>query len=221
MSTSAEELTRTFRAAFPDDFLEDIMRLLASEYRTARIECETFYPGEEAHDLCPHVRRAKIEYKARDLANAFQGLKASVEPNAAGTSFHTRIVSQNVTLVINYVHQPTDMVRRAEFRNTYARLAQGSLFEPDEPPPPDGMLFAILLHGASKKDPRRPNFVHIAFPDADCRYYIHRIDLCAIPRLKRLASELWPVRVEEVKDDLDMGLRSDAKKKNRKKQGDN
>ena len=220
MSTSAEELTRTFWAAFPADFIEDLMRLLASEYRTAKIECDTFYPDEEAHDLCPHVRRAKIECRVRELASAFPGITATAEPNAAGTSYHTRVVSHGVTLVINHVAQPTDMVRRAEFRNTYARLAQGSLFEPDEPPPQDGMLFAILLHGASKRDPRRPDFVQVAFPDAECKHYIHRIDLFAIPRFKSLANELWPARVEEVEDDLDMGLRSDAKKKNRKKQGD-
>jgi hypothetical protein len=178
-----------------------------------------FYPWEEAHDLRPHTRRAKIEARIRDLANTFPDVTATVEPNAAGTSYHTRIVSNNVILTVNCVQHPNDIVRYAEFRNSYAN-AQMNLFEPDEPPPPDGYVYAILIHGASKKNPKRPDFMHIVFPDAKCESYICRIDLFAIPRFQRLVNELWPVQIETVADDLKFGLRPDAKSKKKKEQDD-
>ncbi len=215
MSMSIEEIKATFRDAHRDDFLEDVIRLLAGEYRTAYDECAMFYPWEEAHDLRPHARRAKIEAKVRDLANSFPGVTATVEPNATGTSYHTRIVSKNVILTINCVQHPNDLVRHAEFRNAYAN-AQMDLFEPDEPPPPDGYIYAMWIHGASKRNPKRPDFMHIVFPDEKCASYICRIDLLAIPRFKKLANELWPAEIERVEDDLDMRLRTDAKKKKKK-----
>lgn len=217
MAVSIDEIKRTFRDAYPDDFIEDVMRLHASEYRTAYDECALFYPWQEAHDLRPHTRRAKIEAKIRDLANSFPGMYATPEPNATGTSFHTRILSKNVILTVNCVQHPNDIVRHAEFRNTYAN-AQLDMFEPDEPPPPDGYVYAIWIHGASKRNPKRPDFMHIVFPSADCESYICRIDLFAIPRFKSLANELWPAQVETVEDKLDMGLRSDAKKKKKKEE---
>lgn len=218
MEDSMNQYKATFREAFPDDFIEDLMRLTASEYRTAFDECAMFYPREEAHDLRPHVRRAKIEYKLRDLVIGYPDIAATVEPNATGSHFHTRLVSNSVILTVNHVHHPNELVRWAEFRNTYAREAQRNLFEPYEPAPPDAMLYAILLHGASKRNPKRPDFMHVVFPDDECRSYIDRIDLFAIPRFRSLANELWPVQIETVEDDLDMGLRPDAKKKKKKEQ---
>lgn len=218
MSVSIDQIKQNFRDAYGDDFIEDVMRLHASEYRTAYDECEMFYPWQEAHDLRPHTRRAKIEAKIRDLANTYPGIAATPESNATGTSYHTRIVSKNVILTVNCVQHPNDIVRYAEFRNGYAN-AQMNLYEPDEPPPSNGYLYAIWIHGASKRNPKRPDFMHIVFPDADCESYVCRINLFDIPRFRSLANELWPAQIEAVEDKLDMGLRPDAKKKKRKEEG--
>jgi hypothetical protein len=213
-----DELTESFRDAYPDDFIEEAMRLHASEYRTAYDECAAFYPWEEAHDLRPHARRAKIEARIRDLANSYPGMAATVEPNITKTNYHTRIVSKNVILTVNHVKHPNEMVRRAEFRNTYARSPQRDLFTEDAPAPEGGYLYAILLHGESKRNPKRPDFMLIGFPDAECKSYIYQIDLFAIPRFKALANELWPVQAESIRDDLKLNLRSDAKKKKKKEE---
>jgi hypothetical protein len=78
----------------------------------------------------------------------------------------------------------------------------------------------MWIHGASKRNPKRPDFRHIAFPDEKCESYICRIELLTIPRFKNLANELWPAQVESVEDKLDMGLRADAKKKKKKERDD-
>lgn len=218
MGSYVDELTQSFWNAYPADFIEESMRLYASDYRTAYDECAAFYPWEEAHDLRPHARRAKIEARLRDLANTYPGLSATVEPNITKTSYHTRIVSGNVILTESHVGQPSEMVRWAEFRNTYARSPQYHFFEEDAPPPEGGYLYAILLHGESKRNPKRPDFMRIAFPDAECKSYLYQIDLFAIPRFKALANELWPVQAEAIRDDLKLNLRSDAKKKKKKEE---
>jgi len=125
-------------------------------------------------------------------------------------------------MTINHVNQPSDMVRQADFRNSYAQDAQINLFGPNKPPPPPGAtLFAILRHGASKRTPRRPDFVRIGFPDEDCQYYVCDIDLFAVPRFREVATKLWPAKIEVVLDELDMRLRSDARKKQKKEEDEN
>jgi hypothetical protein len=208
-----------FYKAIPAELIEDILRLLAAEYRTAYEECKMFYPPEEAHDLRPHVRRAKIESKVRELAKSYPGVTATVEPNARRTGWHTVIRSGNVAMTISHVNQPSDMVRAADFRTTYAQDAQINMFGPDKPKPPrDATLFAILRHGASKRTPRRPDFVRVGFPDEDCTHYVCDINIFAVPRFLELASKLWPAKIEVVADELDLRLRSDAKKKKKKEE---
>lgn len=214
-------IKNTFFEFIHPELIEDFMRLIAGEYRTAYDECKVFYPLEEAHDLRPHVRRAKIESKSREIANSYPGVSATVEPNIHYTSYHTVIRSGPVLMTINHVNQPYDMVRTADFRNTLARDAQLSLLAPYKPPPVDSPLFAILRHGAAKRTPRRPDFMLVGFPDAGCKYYVCNIDLFSIPRFRKLANELWPAKIEVVLDDLDLRLREDAKNKKKKSENDN
>src|SRR5436190_1140876 len=100
-----------FFGSVPSDLIEDIMRLIAAEYRIAYDECKMFYPLEEAHDLRPHVRRAKIESKSREIANSYPGVSGTVEPNINYTAYHSVIRSGPIHLTINHVNQPADMVR--------------------------------------------------------------------------------------------------------------
>lgn len=210
----------TFFESICPELIEDLMRLTAAEYRTAYDECKMFYPLEEAHDLRPHVRRAKIESKSREIANSYPGVSATSEPNINNTAYHTVIRSGPVLFTINHVNQPSEMVRSADFRTTLARDAQLSLLTPYKPPPVDSPLFAILRHGSSKRTPRRPDFMLVGFPDADCRYYVCEIDLFSIPRFMNLANQLWPAKIEVVQDELDLRLRQDAKNKKKKSEND-
>jgi hypothetical protein len=215
-----QKIKALFFEYIPPELIEDLMRLTAAEYRTAYDECKMFYPLEEAHDLRPHVRRAKIESKAREIANSYSGISATVEPNINNTAYHTLIRSGPVLLTINHVNQPSEMVRSALFRDTLARDAQLSFLTPYKPPAADAPLFAILRHGSSKRTPRRPDFMLVGFPDADCSYYVCEVDLFLIPRFRDLANRLWPAKIEVVQDELDLRLRQDAKNKKKKSEND-
>lgn len=211
MAFVTDELVYLFDQAYPRDFLEDSIRTLATVYLNAYNECKNFYPKQEAHDLRPHVRRAKFEVQLRELATRYPEIKASVEPNEAGTSYYTCLSSNKIVLTACAVQNPSVIVRRALFRETYARGAQLNLFEPEMPAPEDARLYVILLHGPDAKDQTRPGFAHIVFPNSDCDAYLTRINL--FDRYSSLINSLWSVTEEKVEDNLQVGLRQVAKKK--------
>ncbi len=192
-------------AAYTDEFLQDALSLLALVYRGAHGDCGFSHAEPEAHDLYPHKRRAMLEGQLRELARS-HGITASAERNQAGTSNYTLLASNNVLLTANAVDNPNTIIRRAAYRETYARAAQLKLF--GEEPPRGSVLYAILLHGPDMFNRARPEFAHIVFPDESCKRYVARINLFG--RFSDLADDLWPVGEETVFDNLDIQIRDDA-----------
>lgn len=203
------ELEDMFFEAFPEEFLRNLLRLISEVYVEAYEECQSSYPIPEAHDLRSHMRRAKLEYQVRELVRNFPDIVAEVEKNKKKTSFYTKLKNKRVVLTISAVNHPNTIVRRAEFRETYARNAQLSLFDPEPVPPPDALLYAILLHGPDSLEPSRPGFINVVFPNKNCKAYVGSIDLML--KFNTLTTEIWSVKEEIVKDELSIKLREDAK----------
>ena len=201
-----DELEQEFSAAYSDEFLQDAISLLALVYRGAYEDCRFSHAEPEAHDLYPHKRRAMLEGQLRELARS-HGVTASAERNQGGTSNYTLLASNNVLLTANAVDSPNTIIRRAAYRETYARAAQLKLF--GEEPPRGTVLYAILLHGPDVLNRARPEFAHIVFPDESCKKYVARINL--LSRFSDLVDDLWPVGEETVFDSLNIQIRDDAK----------
>jgi hypothetical protein len=208
-----EDVEGDFLAAYSDYFLQDALRILATSYRGAHADCRVQFPAPEAHDLYPIMRRAMIEYQIRELAKSYPEISASAQPNHGGTSYYTLLSSGNVFLTANAVDHPNKTVRKAMFRETYARASQPNLF--GEPPEEGTILYGILLHGPDELNKTRPEFAHIAFPNKDCSDYVGRVDLFG--RFPGLVSELWSVDEEVIPDELDMGIRPESE---RRKEGE-
>ena len=207
-------IKREFLEAYSDDVQQDILRLLANCYESAHQDCRLNHARPEAHDLYPHKRRAVIEGQLRELAGGYPEITAAAELNSKGTSFYTLLASGNVLLTANAVEHPNVIIRRAAYRETYARAAQLKLFGDGKQPPGqqplDGfLLYAILLHGPDPLNEARPGFVHIVFPDEDCTQYVTRINL--FDRHASLVSELFPIEEEAVLGEPDIRLRPSAK----------
>lgn len=199
-----DELERDFFTAYTDDFLRDALRLLATVYRGAHEDCRFSHAEPEAHDLYPHKRRAMLEGQLRDLARS-HGITASAERNHGGTSNYTLLASGDVLLTANAVEHPNTIIRRAVYRETYARAAQLKLF--GEQPPKGPVLYAILLHGPDVSNRARPEFAYIVFPDESCKRYVARINL--FDRFSDVTNELWTIEEATVFDDLDIQIRTD------------
>jgi hypothetical protein len=215
MGKFREDIEGDFFAAFSDDFLEQVLRVLAASYRGAHAECRLQYPPAEAHDLYPIMRRAIIESQLGEVAKEYPEISASPKPNHSGTSYYRLLSSGNVFLTVNAVEHPNAKVRRAMFRNTYAESSQLNLFGP---PPEEGtMLYGILLHGPELLNKTRPEFAHIVFPNRDCSEYVGRIDL--FNRFSGLVSELWSFEEEEIPDELDMGIRPESERRKDDEEG--
>jgi hypothetical protein len=209
MARFRQELEDEFFAAFPDDFLQQTLRVLASSYRGAHAECRLQYPPAEAHDLYPIMRRAMIESQLAEVAKEYPEISAEPTPNPTGTSYYRLLSSGNVRLTVNAVDHPNTKVRRAMFRNTYAQASQPNLF--GEPLEEGTMLYGILLHGPELINKTRPEFAHIVIPNRDCSEYLGRIDLFG--RYSGLARELWTYEEEEIPDELDMGIRPESERR--------
>ncbi len=188
--TGETGLSQAFFGAFPDEFCRNLIRLLAQVYKTANDKCKAEYPYSEAHDLRSHVRRAELERDVRDLTTRYREIEARPELNPRGTSFYTLISCNQVVLTLSAVAHPSVLVRRAMFRDTFAQSSQLNLYKRNQEPPPGARVYALLLHGPARKDPSRPGFVHIAFPDRKLTKYIYSIDLFA--KYTTLVNDLWP-----------------------------
>ena len=216
MGRFREELEGDFHAAYSDDFLRDSLRVLASSYRGAHADCRMQYPAPEAHDLYPIVRRAMVEYQLRQLVqNYYPEISASAELNHGGTSYYTLLASNNVFLTAHAVEQPNRTVRKAMYRETYARASQPNLF--GEPPEEGTILYGVLLHGPEELNKTRPEFAHVAFPNKDCSDYVGRIDLFG--RFPELVNELWSFEEEEIPDELDMGIKPESERRKDNEEG--
>ena len=216
MGRFREEMERDFLAAYSDDFLQDVVRVLANCYRGAHAECRLQYPPAEAHDLYPIVRRAMVESQLREVAEGYAEISAPSKPNHAGTSYYRLLSSGNVFLTVNAVEHPNTKVRRAMFRETYAEVSQPNLF--GEPPEEGTTLYGILLHGPEVLNKTRPEFAHIAFPNKDCSDYVGRIDLFG--QFPELVGELWSFEEEEIPDELDMGIRPESERRKDDEEGE-
>lgn len=215
MERFREELERDFLAAYSDEFLQDAVRILAASYRGAHADCKMQFPAPEAHDLYPIVRRAMVEYQMRELAESYPEIAASAELNHGGTSYYTLLVSGSIFLTANAVENPNKTVRKAMYRETYARASQPNLF--GEPPEEGTILYGILLHGPDELNKARPEFAHIAFPNKDCSDYVGRVDLFG--RFPELVRELWSIEEEVIPDELDMGIRPESERRKDDEEG--
>jgi len=199
----ARSPARVFLQQVPKAFMRDVLRCLYKCYEAAWEECAGL-PEEEAHDLRPHYRRALFEAGLRDVAQRYSTVKATTKRNRMRNYSHTYIRCGRVLLTESAVESPDQMIRRAEFRATYARYNQLFLWDKPLPPPATAPLYAVLIHGAST-DPRQPLFARIKFPGPDCAGYIEGncIDLFemfkedVVKRQKRLESTPKPKLVEK------------------------
>jgi hypothetical protein len=97
-----------------------------------------------------------------------------------------------------------------------AQSSQNELFEQEQLPPEDAILYAQMKYGVAGRFPDRLSFVVIDFPDKDGNI-VHSIDLLLRPEFASIPDEVWtPVQTEHIDDLLDLNLRSDARNKGKK-----
>lgn len=212
----AEDVKRDFHDSFPDEFLRDIVRLLATGYSGTYTECYASHEPPEARDLYPVQRRAFIEGQIRKLAEDYPEIRASPEQNSVKSHSYTLLRSKDVMLTVSAVPHHNERIRRAEFRETYARASELKLF--DETPSKGSLLYAILLHGPDPLNLAKPAFAHAVFPDKEATTYVARIDL--FERFSTLVTELWSGQEETIKDELDFQLRSETEEQGNTETGE-
>lgn len=181
-----------FHVEFPDDLLRAICRQVVRGYQDAWQYCLDNYDFPQRHDVYPMMRRADIERNAATIVERFPPGTAVAVANRVGAAYHVRITSGRVRLTFSAVNERGQVVRPAIFRKQYASNSQTNLFDlgAGADDQDDSALYAILLHGGTKKRPQIPAFMDIGFPDAECKSYVDTINLFA--RFSEISDWLQP-----------------------------
>lgn len=172
---SSTELEKVFDSNVDEQFQKDTFLLLKRVYAQSHKEVNARHQWSEAAVLLGHERRAQFDRDWRELAGKFSPhVLATVESNSVESFYFTRVQSGKVFMTAS-VASEMGHIRHADFRDTYARSAQGLLFEIHEPTQSDE-LFAVLIHKPNKNK-RFPDFAKFVFPLARGGYHALKIDL--------------------------------------------
>lgn len=211
MSYSFQDPVKRFDGYVPTSFLEDTLRTLNQCYQRAYELAKKLYPWQVAHDYRPYLRRAEFEKEWPLVVQKYSELGAHCEycQNYARNCWHALVTFGGVLLTQSLVDQKLKAVRRAMFRDGYARRNESFLFADMAPPAPmaDAPLYAILSHEGTP-DQARPLYADIIFPDPQGEI-VARIEL--VKRFPDLFTTGKPIAEEVVADALDIGLRKDIK----------
>lgn len=161
---------QTFWEHVPREYMSNVLRAVFDCYMYSDEICTTHLEREEAHDISPFMRRGLIEAALREAAKPFPQIQASVVRNSSGNWHHTRIVAGRVLMTQNAAGCPEAVVKPSNFRFAYA--AQDNvryLFPEMQPPepPPDSVLYGILIHGRAERSQLFPGFANVVFPKPD------------------------------------------------------
>jgi hypothetical protein len=181
MTEPTSDLVSFFWNYMPRKYLERAFRSLFDCYEAADDRCQTEFDRPEGVNLRPFYRRALIEGQLREVAASFPEMTATARRSPASGWNHTLVLCGRIALTQNAVGGPEEVVQPSLFRQMYAaRDNQRYLFpelEPEEPPP-DSVLYGILIHGQSDEGAIFPGFAKIVFPKEDLQsYWPGRIDL--------------------------------------------
>jgi hypothetical protein len=173
------EIEELFEKHVPEDFQKDTVRLMVDTYRRSREDVRARYQFPEDKYMWGHERRAMFDRDWRTLAGKFgsDGITATIEPNKSENFHFTRINAGRIIITAALVDDRYEMVRRAEYRATYARSCFRSLFG-DDAPSETAPLYAILIHAPRTCEGLAfPKFIDLVFPEPEQKIYAHRIRL--------------------------------------------
>jgi hypothetical protein len=170
--TLAEEYEQLYDACVQSSLGADFLRLLWKQFIETPDFVEAHWHSPEAHDLLGHVRRANFEQDWRSLGDRTPGVVAAVEHTGKGRSNYTVLTLGRLVLTSSCVDTPFALPRFAEFRRRNAEERQFDMYQSTAEVLE--AVYAILTYGGTGK---KLGFAQIAFPDASCQGWLHRIDL--------------------------------------------
>ena len=184
-----------FIETFPEAALRGMGQALIGAYRQANDYCKDL-PYAQRHDLRAHLRRALAEINIQNLMPLHNGISVSSPPNNIKSSYHVFVQYEYIYLTVSYVESPSTKPRKAVFRDLYALSSQLDLFIPSEPPPDEGALYGVIIHGPAEDHPDSPAFMYIVFPNKDWTDYVGGyIDLLyRFPELRTTSSDVADIK---------------------------
>lgn len=175
-----DELTDKY---LPVQFQVGALRAVFTARDVAYKYCAAEFEAPEADNVRPFMTRGKLEGLLRDVAELIPSCEGKAIPANGKFWNHTEIYSGLITLTAHAVQTPCEMVEDAEYKRTLAGSNQDPLFGEE----PGTRLYAVLLHTQfrgrtleeGKEYANLPGSAYIAYPSADLKGYLHKINLFA------------------------------------------
>lgn len=209
-----DDISRAFFGAYSIEFLSDLIRLIASKCKEAVEECSVFRP-QRAKALFPILRRTQIDESIEALVEDYPEIEAQIRSLSSNNCI-TELKRDFAVLTVHKVASACSKVRPALQREMLAQSSQVSMFEKNELPPDDAILYAQLKYGVARRFPKQLAFAIVDFPDKDGNI-AWSINLLAMSQFASLLDEAKKEpRTENIDDNINLGLRSDARDKGRK-----
>jgi hypothetical protein len=179
------QIESTFSQHVPDAFLRRVLQAIFAAHRLSHEYVLANFAPEEATNLLPYYRRAKIEGYLRDAA-AFSNLTASAFKSPGSGWNHTEVSSGPVVMTASSVAYPCGLVEPSDFRISLAEDNQLELWSSSsDEERSSAPLYAMILHSRSRwatsaeraRNGHLPGSAYIAFPVAGLTSYIYDINL--------------------------------------------
>lgn len=203
------KIEEMFDAAVHEEFQRQSMLLVMKTCVQSRDDVRSRYPYPLDRYLWGHERWTMFDRDWFTLATSFadRGITVSRKANSTNNFSYTEVRAGRVIITASAAENGSQIVKHAQFRDTYARTNQGILF-PECEPKEDAPLYAILVYGTGSIASPLPTFVDFAFPEPRQETYAHRIRL--FDRFFANYDEVrQTVKPEVVPDDLSPELNSD------------
>lgn len=178
MSTRKATVTQDWvRGELPQGFAASVVHAVRAAYVEAHQECSEEY-GPEGDDLRGYLIRNKVERNIRVACVALPGATVRVELNAAKNSRHVVVRAGRLIITASAVESRYTIVRRAEFRESFAVSNRLWLFDEPEEDRTGKPQYLLILHGPSGVQ-GEPGFIDLVPPSADFDGYLEeaRINL--------------------------------------------
>ena len=165
-------------AQIPENIITYLIRNIILIYNDSWEYAFGNYEREQAIDLLYHIRRGKIETFLRLLSNQFPEIKIDCKINDSLTNHHVEVMINDLIITESFTQFKDQKVREAKFRNTLSEFnIQFELYPKFPEEEKTNKYYVILNHGASGREPKRPEFFQLLFPSTYSNNVADPIDI--------------------------------------------
>jgi hypothetical protein len=200
MSRNGKDLEQIFKKEFPIDLLRKVAEAIAISYELTHDYVFSNFRAPIARNLLPYHRWANIDDNLLTIAEN-NGIRTNIDKNVAKNCSHVKYLSESFIVTANATSYPSEAIREAKYRNSYAEANYPYLY-PEMERKLIAPYYATFLHGWYPPEFSKPGFIYVGFPSPDFPGYVSEpFNLAAYCGVEELIAEFRDEILVKFKDD--------------------